>query len=219
MNDLNPDQTPEPVNQDPEHDFFSDFPEETKETINEILSEQNPKQSDAIKIISFGFLAFFIIGLSFWGSFKIGKKLFSNNTPKQYLREEAYISKKQAIANAQIEKSVTKPKAEILITKTVQQPVKKAALKGSLSKTKAVKTVTSGPEYKVIAGSFSSEKSAAQISAKLNGKGFNAAISQTQVKGKSMYRVIIGQSLSREDAVALKKKAKQSGYDTFLLNQ
>ena len=216
-----------------EEEFFQGFQEEPEETINKILSGEAQPSNDRAKMVLATITSVIIIGLSFWGSFVIGKKLFSNNnagTPK-YIREEAFIPKTQIsepvqeinrIPAAEVSAALdnTPPPQQVVPVQAVT-PIKIVPPAAKVNNPGAP-VVTAKPsvpgEYKVIAGSFRSKELADKMAGVLRSKGYNPKVTAVNINNQGMFRVLVGDGLSRPDAQALKDKVKLSGYDVFLLN-
>ncbi|MFA5928816.1 MAG: SPOR domain-containing protein [Candidatus Margulisiibacteriota bacterium] len=65
-----------------EDDFFQDLPGGNgQDSINEILEEQSSAPNSKLKVLVIGLLAIVLVGLAFWASFNIGKKIFAGKNP------------------------------------------------------------------------------------------------------------------------------------------
>ncbi|MFH1429601.1 MAG: SPOR domain-containing protein [Candidatus Margulisiibacteriota bacterium] len=204
---------------DPGKEFFMNFPEDdTKDDIGKILEEQTTNKESAVKMVLIGVISIIVVILSFWGSFNLGKKLFTRMPPKQYLREYTYTAKKQTLSSNEIGIRKSNDKV-VTAAKPAAKPVmnQPSVTQKRPDKTGSVASIAKG--YCIVAGSFSSKSSAQKVSDKLKTSGFTSGVFENVVKGKTVYRVIIGQGMTRPAALAIQQKAKKIGYDTFLLNK
>ncbi len=100
-----------------------------------------------------------------------------------------------------------KPQPE---TKAAEKAAEKTEVKADLetkSETRAAKK-TGDKIWSVQANSYPDEKSANELVDRLKNKGYNAFVTQANVKGKTWYRVRVGRVGSREEAEKIEAELK-----------
>jgi hypothetical protein len=222
---------------------FDDFDEE--QSVNTILNNQHDNNFGLIKNLLV-ILLIIAVGIAvFWGSFLLGKKVFSSSLsdstapqkdlildeeladfaiPDDKIIYEIEKIEEQKEVIEQIEKKQPKPEAKNIIVKKIEVPVvkKEEDQKEIISKpTKPIKKIvkTKKTLFKVIAGSYSNLDNAQSLKKKLSGKGFGVYIATIEINKKTMYRVQIGAFDKMSQAKMMIKKVRATGYDAFYIQE
>ena len=95
MNNLEDDNlTGNNINSSSDSEFFLNFPDEdSQETISRVIDDEFSSKKLPLKVIIISLLALMAVAVAFWGSFKLGKLLFSNNSVSQSAYNDVYSGK------------------------------------------------------------------------------------------------------------------------------
>jgi len=206
--------------------FFEDFDSNKKdsETINDVLSENSIQKTPFLKFIIIGILTIAVVVLAFWASFSLGKMMFSYK--KKHQLSNIYSARsndndENILINDNKQKDNVEKEFIISPAKTTEKE-KKIHQQESTPATKKVNTQkapNTKNQYDVIAGSFIKENSAYKFATTLQKRGFKCIISEININNKTMYRVVIGQAKTFQEAQKIKHRAKKLGYDSFVLEK
>lgn len=221
-----------------EEDFFRDYPRANRdpELENSKLKDNKKEGFGWIKWLFL--LLLFLLFFYFKPILKIGERAYQKFAPKQYKLEEvitispeenAYLNSSSYIDSDSGDVKVTKVSSKDVpadkiankiytITKTNQLQGEKEVFQNTGKVPGTTATTTKRGNHSVVAGSFRSAILAERQKQNLINKGFNATIRQVVVNNRTTNRLIIGSNLSYQEALNIKNKAAQLGYDVFIVN-
>lgn len=227
-----------------DNDFIDDFninDIDDARNINAILNDQHATRYGVIKNLIV-ILVIISIGIGvFWGSFLLGKKVFTSSIPQTKIVEQKMDTEEELVQFSMPEENILfqieslekqekeeKEKLEKLAVVTKPAKVAKKPEPKSVPKIvkqeikQAVKPQTKLKKqvmYKITAGSYSDYDNATALKKKLNSKGFDVYIAPVKVKGATMFRVQIGAFDTEDQAKMMIKRAKAKGIDAFYIQE
>lgn len=187
--------------------------------IGDILKSREPKLG-CLRVLVLSLVSLVVIGVTFWGSFLLGQKIFTPPVKENFLKRTA--EQVPDFLNPATRKPVSLPlpsnpvttsePEKIFVRSTGLKPHRPAVTAGTYQPARTAqvnKTI-----YRVIAGSFTSKQNAQLAMQQLKEDGFDAFIA---AKGTS-YQVQIGAFSSKITAQRLLERALSFGYEAFLAN-
>jgi hypothetical protein len=213
---------PPPAYQPPQDPLYYNQPLQTvyenKPSISEVLKSREPRLG-CLRVLVLSGISLAVIGVTFWGSFIFGQKIFAPPVKETFLKNAATTipdflnpSTRKTVPMV-IPPEVSTPKTpEKIYVRSAGLPKKPAAVTQRAPAPRAVAPVRS--VYRVIAGSFSNKQNAQLALQQLKEDGFDALL--TSKSGG--YQVQIGAFSSKSTAQRLLERALSFGYEAFIAN-
>ena len=186
------------------------------QSIGEILRSKEPRLG-CLRTLVLGGISLAVIGLSFWGSFLLGQKIFMPPVKEQFMKQK--VADIPDFLNPETRKIVPLPIGEALKPAEPEKIyVRSTGLKKnpSLSPLPVKKTsgTAAGTIYRVIAGTFVNKENALLTMQQLKQDGFPAFVRQTGGK----YQIQVGAFANRNSAQRLLERTLSFGYEASISN-